>query len=36
MNLFIDDAKAGRPNRHRMMNPEFKVVGIYSCEHVQR
>lgn len=31
LGLFIDDARAGRPNRHRLLNPEFKMVGIYSC-----
>lgn len=32
--MFIDDAEAGRPNRHRMLNPAFKQVGIYSCPHI--
>jgi len=31
--MFVDDAAAGRPNRHRMLNPAFKQVGVYSCPH---
>lgn len=30
-NMFIDEGIAGRPNRSRLLNPEFKMVGIYSC-----
>jgi len=33
MSMFIDEGVAGRPNRSRMLNPEFKLVGIYSCPH---
>jgi len=33
MTMFIDEGVAGRPNRSRMLNPEFKLVGIYSCPH---
>ena len=29
--MFIDEGIAGRPNRARMVNPEFKKVGIISC-----
>lgn len=31
--MFIDEGIAGRPNRSRMLNPEFKLVGIHSCYH---
>jgi len=31
--MFIDDTKAGRPNRHRLLNPNFKMAGIYSCKY---
>lgn len=33
LKMFIDAGWAGRPNRSRMLNPEFKLVGIHSCEH---
>lgn len=33
MKLFVDEGLAGRPSRHRMLNPEFKMVGIYTCPH---
>ena len=33
MRLFIDEGLAGRPSRHRMLNPEFKLVGIHTCPH---
>ena len=33
MSMFIDDAEAGRPNRHRMLNNQFSQVGVYSCPH---
>ena len=33
LSLFIDEGLAGRPSRHRMLNQEFNLVGIYSCPH---
>jgi hypothetical protein len=36
LSLFIDEGLAGRPSRHRMLNPEFNMVGIYSCAHEGR
>jgi len=33
LSLFVDEGLAGRPSRHRMLNPEFNLVGIYSCPH---
>lgn len=33
LKMFIDEGIAGRPNRSRMLNPEFKLVGIHSCNH---
>lgn len=35
LKMFVDAGWAGRPNRSRMLNPEFNLVGIYSCEHKQ-
>jgi len=31
--MFIDAGIAGRPNRSRILNPEFNLVGVYSCPH---
>jgi len=33
LKMFIDEGLAGRPSRHRLLNPEFDLVGIYSCAH---
>jgi len=33
LKMFIDEGVAGRPNRSRMLNPEFNLVGIFSCPH---
>lgn len=33
LRLFVDEGVAGRPNRSRMLNPEFKMVGIQTCAH---